>query len=339
MASNVPSSVSVLVHPSRFPTAVETALVASLDARRMDHQFHYDSPKQARRWLRIHKAFSPARRDDSTREAYRWAAVAAGEALAGAERVDVLSLGCGGGQKDRLILEALLRANPAPETVYFPTDVSVGLALEARAAAMQSGLEAARCRPWTLDLGAVEDWSTAFGEIATPGARRIVAFFGMMPNFAPRRVLRRLADLLGPEDRLLVSANLAPGADYAAGVRSILPLYENAPTAEWLQTVLLDLGAERGDGRVQFRIAECPEGTGLLRIEANYVFERSCVLSVAGREWRFEPGERFGLFYSYRHTPERVAELFGEMGLNVTEQWLNTAGDEGVFLLKRGSGW
>lgn len=335
MASTVPSSVPVLVHPSRFPAAVEAALAASLDARRMDHQFHYDSPKQARRWLRIHEAFSPARRDDSTREAYRLAAIAAGESLAGARSVDVLSLGCGGGQKDRPILEALGQAKAPPETVYFPADVSVGLALEARAVAIEGGLEPSRCRPWTLDLGAVQDWNAAFAEIATPGARRIVAFFGMMPNFAPRRVLQRLADLIGPEDRLLVSANLAPGADYSAGVRAVLPLYENAPTADWLQTVLLDLGAERGDGRVVFRIAECPEGTGLQRIEADYIFERSGALTAAGREWRFEPGERFGLFYSYRHTEARAAQLLGEAGLAVDRQWRNTAGDEGVFLIRR----
>jgi L-histidine Nalpha-methyltransferase len=325
------AGVSVLVHPSQFPSAVEGALVASLEARRMNHRFHYDSAKQAQRWLRVHEAFSPARRDESAVVAYRMAGEAAARRLAGSAQVDLISLGCGGGQKDAAILREIADADRA----YVPADVSAGLCLVARMAAMDAGVDAMNIHPVAIDLAETPDWSAAFAGVCRPGARRVVAFYGMMPNFTPSAVIGRLAGLIGPDDLLLVSANLAPGPDYAAGVRSVLPLYDNAPTAEWLRTVLLDLGAERSDGRVEFRIAEWPEGTGLSRIEADYVFEKPCVLAAAGREWRFEPGDRFGLFYSYRHTPERVAALFSEVGLALSAQWTNAGGDEGVFLLRR----
>ncbi len=329
-------SVPVLIHPSQFPAAVEAALVASLNTRRMNHAFHYQSPKQTRRWLRLHEAYSPARRDESADLSYHMAVEKAAAELGDAQAVDVLSLGCGGGQKDVAILRSLLRGPHPCDAAYLPSDVSVGLTLVARdAARADAGLAPEACRPLVLDLETVADWNAAFGEVLRPGARRIVAFFGMMPNFPPGRVLSRLAGLIGPNDLLLVSANLAPGTDYAAGVREVLPLYENALTAEWLQTSLLDLGAERGDGRVEFQLADCPEGSGLIRIEADYVFERSCVLATAGREWCFKPGDRFGLFYSYRHTPERVAAQFAEVGLAVSAQWTNDGGDEGVFLLRR----
>lgn len=333
-AAQEPAPVPVLIHPSLFPAAVEDALVSALDAGRMGHRFHYESAKQARRWLRVHEAFSPAILDESAVHAYRDAASAAAD-MDGAAEVDVLSLGCGGGRKDAAILRELLRSDPSRPVRYIPSDVSVGLTLVARESGIAVGMKAEDCRPVALDLEGAEDWAGAFGEVLRPDARRIVAFFGMMPNFLPRRVLKRLADLIRTGDRLLVSANLSPGPDYVAGVRSILPLYDNAPTAEWLQTVLLDLGAERGDGRVEFGIQECPEGTGLLRIEADFLVDRPCVLAMAGREWRFEPGQRFGLFYSYRHTPERVAALLGEVGLAILGQWANTSGDEGVFLLGR----
>jgi L-histidine Nalpha-methyltransferase len=330
-----PDSVPVLIHSSQFPAAVEGALIASLGAGRMNHGFHYNSAKQTRRWLRLHEAYSPARRDPSALGAYGTAMDRVVSELDGAARVDVLSLGCGGGQKDALLLRALGDLSAPPEIGYVPSDVSVGLTLTARAAALGAGVPGGRCRPLVLDLEAVGDWTEAYNEVLRGDARRVVLFLGMMPNFMPLGVLSRLAGLIGPDDLLLASANLAPGADYATGVREVLPLYENALTTEWLQTSLLDLGAERGDGRVEFRVAECPEGSGLLRIEADYVFERSCVLAAAGREWRFEPGDRFGLFYSYRHTPERVAALFSEVGLALSAQWTNAGGDEGVFLLRR----
>ena len=80
----------------------------------------------------------------------------------------------------------------------------------------------------------------------------------MIPNFEPQVILPRLAALLRPADYLLFSANLAPGADYAAGVQRILPLYDNALTRDWLMTFLLDLGVETADGELRFVIEDDP---------------------------------------------------------------------------------
>jgi len=82
----------------------------------------------------------------------------------------------------------------------------------------------------------------------------LITFFGMIPNFEPQLILPRLAALVRPADHLLFSANLAPGSDYAAGVRQVLPLYDNALTRDWLMTFLTDLGVERDDGELRFSI-------------------------------------------------------------------------------------
>ena len=66
----------------------------------------------------------------------------------------------------------------------------------------------------------------------------------MIPNFEPQVILPKLASLVRPADFLLFSANLAPGKNYAAGMKKILPQYDNAPTRDWLMTFLLDLGVE-----------------------------------------------------------------------------------------------
>lgn len=332
------STVAVHIHPSQFPAGVEAAFCESLRRRRVNHQFHYDTPKQAARWLRVHEAYSPARQDDSCLAAYEQAVTATAEAaLCGDGPVAVVGLGCGGGQKEAALLRAL-HARPSVRPLrYVPADVSPGLALVARAAALATGaVRAEEVAPLVLDLAATEDWREALEGVAPGRARRIVTFFGMLPNFTPNQVLPRLAALLAPGDLLLVSANLAPGPDYAAGVRQVLPLYDNAPTAEWLFAVLEGVGISADDGRIEFGVAACPEGSGLTRIEADFVFARAAVALYSGQEWPFAAGERFGLFFSYRHTPERVAALFAPLGLALGGQWLNAAGDEGVFLLARG---
>lgn len=327
-------SVSVLIHPSQFPGAIEEAFSASLQRRRMNHKFHYDTPKQALRWLRVHEEFSPARLDATCLAAYEQATATAAR-LMGQGDIDVVSLGCGGGQKELGLLRSLRALKPARRVRYVITDVSVSLTLVARAAALASGMPATDCAPLVLDLALVQDWERALRPVLTRNARRVVTFFGMMPNFTPAEVLPRLAGFLKPRDILLVSANLAPGNNYAAGVRKILPLYHNGPTREWLFSVLADIGVEPGDGRMKFRVTRCPVGSGLRRVEADFVFGRACTLHYGGRAWRFRRGERFGLFFSYRHTPEQVEGLFARHGLFVRDRWQNAAGDEGVFLLQR----
>jgi len=325
--------VSVLIHPSQFSGAIDEAFRESLERRRMNHKFHYDTPKQALRWLRVHEAFSPARQDPSCLVAYDEATLAAARVL-GPGDIDVISLGCGGGQKELGLLRALRTLHPTRRVRYVPTDVSVSLTLVAREAALADGFSAKDCEPVVLDLARADDWGRALQTVLRPGAQRVVTFFGMMPNFSPTEVLTRLAGLLRKRDVLLVSANLAPGKNYAAGVREILPLYDNPLTGEWLFSVLADLGVEQGDGRMEFRIARCPEGSGLLRVEADFVFRKATSLRYGGNEWRCKKGERFGLFFSYRHTPARVKKLFGQHRLGVRSQWLNKAGDEGVFLIE-----
>lgn len=323
--------VAVHFHPSCFPRALEAALEASLRSRRMHPPFLYDTPRRALLWLRVHEAFSPACTDPSVAGIYEAASEASARAMAGAGEVAVIALGCGSGQKERRLLQRLLACGC--ETVRLvPVDVSPGLALMAHEAALTAGLPASACTPVVMDLAGVEDWAAALAPWLQPEARRVVTFFGMLPNLTPGTGLGRLAALVRRDDVLLLSANLAPGPDYETGVERTAPLYDNAPTREWVSAVLVDLGVARDDGELEFRIADCPEGSGLRRYEFAFVFRRRRVLEVAGRRHAFEAGERVGLFFSYRHTPERVRTLMGTHGLRAGPSWVSANGDEGVFL-------
>ena len=233
-------------------------MLESLRTRRVNHKFHYDSVKQTQKWLALHQAYSPARNDADCRAVYEKGFKAAAARIA-AKRVQVIGLGCGGGQKDTRLLK-LLKAH-GKEVFYTPCDVSTAMVLTARQTAL-AVLPEKNCFPFVCDLATADDLRKALvtrhPRIAAWPPRgftpSLVTFFGMIPNFEPKQILPKLASLVRPKDFLLFSANLAPGNNYAAGVKRILPQYDNPLTRDWLMTFLLDLGVERSDGKLRFKI-------------------------------------------------------------------------------------
>jgi uncharacterized SAM-dependent methyltransferase len=318
----------VTIHPSQFPEQVRRDLLQSLRSRQINHKFHYDTVKQTQKWLALHDAFSPARTDPDCAATYDTAFIAAAKCI-GAARVHLIALGCGGGQKDLRLLQ-LLRQNDKP-TACTLSDVGVPMVLVARAAVL-AALPDIECHALVCDLATADDLSEILAPSIRPNAARLVTFFGMIPNFEPQIVLPRLAALLRPADYLLLSANLAPGPDYAAGVQQILPLYDNDLTREWLLTFLLDLGVERTDGALGFSVED---SSGLKRIVADFKFSASRQISVDRETFAFRAGDVVRLFFSWRHTPELVRTLLAAHGLKVLDQWITKSGEEGVFLCQR----
>jgi L-histidine Nalpha-methyltransferase len=312
-------------------------LLESLRARRVNHKFHYDSVKQTQKWLTLHQAYSPTRNDADCAAIYD-RAFAAAAARVKSKAVRVIGLGCGGGQKDTRLLKLLKKAGR--EIFYTPCDVSTAMVLTARKTALAIVPEK-NCFPFVCDLATADDLEKVVGSARcadrTPqrgvptNSSRLLTFFGMIPNFEPQIILPKLASLVRPRDFLLFSANLAPGKNYAGGVKKILPQYDNSLTRDWLMTFLLNLGVERNDGQLRFKI-EDDRTNGLKRIVAGFHFTRSLRIEVDSEIFDFRAGETIRLFFSYRYTPERVRKVLACHSLEVREQWITKSEEEGVFL-------
>jgi L-histidine N-alpha-methyltransferase len=104
-------------------------------------------------------------------------------------------------------------------------------------------------------------------------------------------------------------------------------------THDWLLTFLLDLGIERGDGKLRFDIEE--GALKLKRVAARFHFSQPREILVEGEKFKFRRGESIQLFFSYRYTPERVEKNLSRHGLKIQAQWLAESGEEGVFLCRR----
>ncbi len=323
--------VQVAVHASQFPENAQRALLASLRTRQVNHKFLYESIKRTGKWLTLHEAHSPARTDPNCAETYEKAFVATAR-LTTAQRIHVIGLGCGSGQKDTQLLKLLKQ--DGKHLSYSPCDVSLAMVLGA-CQTVSAVVGAEVCFPLLCDLAEADDSAAVFERQCPPDASRLITFFGMLPNFEPQLILPRLAALLRPNDSLLLSANLAPGRDYAAGVQRILPQYDNKLTRDWLMAFLLDLGVERSDGEFRFVVEACPQGTGLRRVIAEFHFKERRCIQVANEQFEFRNGDAVRLFFSYRHTPDRVRGLLEGHGITVLDQWITRSEEEGVFLCRR----
>ena len=318
------SLVNVAIHASQFPENVRRDLIESLRTRAVNHKFHYDSVKQTQKWLALHQAYSPSRNDADSSDTYDRGFEAAAAGLKG-DKIHLIGLGCGGGQKDTRLL-GLLKARS--DVSYTPCDVSTAMVLTARKTALTVVTEK-NCFPMVCDLLHVDDLAGTFA-VYRPA---LVTFFGMIPNFEPETILPKLAAIVAPEDTLMFSANLAPGADYALGVKKILPQYDNDLTREWLLTFLLDLGVESSDGETRFVVEEVK---GLKRVAAYFEFTRPRTIAVEDEKFDFQPTDRIRLFFSYRYTPALVRSVLSMHGLTVIGQWITKSEEEGVFLCRKG---
>jgi L-histidine N-alpha-methyltransferase len=325
----VNSTANVAIHPSQFPESVRRDLLASLRTRKINHKFHYDSVKQTQKWLALHQIYSPSRNDENVRAIYEQSFEAAAAKIK-YKSVHVISLGCGGGQKDTRLLKLL--KSRGKEIFYTPCDVSAAMVLTARQTVL-AVLPEKNCFPLVCDLAMANDLSSAlFSRFSTLDSR-LLTFFGMIPNFEPQKILPKLAKIIRPKDFLLFSANLAPGTNYVAGMKKVLPQYDNSQTRDWLMTFLLDLGIEKSNGRLKFEIAT--GDFGLKRIVANFRFKRARQIKIENEIFNFKSGEKIRLFFSYRYTPERVRKILASHGLEVCEQWIAKLQEEGVFLCRR----
>lgn len=313
----MPAVATVLVDPSQFPDALRADLVTSLRTRQINHKFHYATYRQAEKWLAVHDAYSPARKDPDCKAVYDRAFAA----TAKLPMNEVIGLGCGGGQKDARLLAKLSRRN----VYYTPVDASLPLVLTARSNALEH-LTEERVRP-----GVVCDLATATS-LAFAGAPRLIMFFGMLPNFEPNEIIPRIGALLARGDYLLCSANLAPGTDYAKGVQEVLSQYENALTNDWLMTFLLDLGVETNAGTVEWKIEP---SSGLFRITAHFQFDATAQITYASHHFKFGPGDSVRLFFSYRYTPYLLEKMLAAQGLQTKNQWITRSGEEAVFLCQK----
>jgi L-histidine Nalpha-methyltransferase len=238
---------------------------------------------------------------------------------------ELVELGSGSAEKARILLDAMARAGTLRR--YIPFDVSATVVEEA-AQELVEQYEGLRVE------GVIGDFERHLNRVpASAEAPRIVALLGgTIGNFPPgtrRKLLRSIAGLLGPEDRLLL------GTDLVKDPAIIEAAYDDSQgvTAEFNRNLLhvlnRDLGADftpEAFDHVAFfdRRNEWVE----MRLRAR----RPCSVLVADLDLRveFAAGEELRTEISAKFTRSRVESDFEAAGLRL-DGWYTDA--EELFAL------
>lgn len=322
--------VTLTFHDSQYPAHMAAQLRQGLRARRLPGKFLYESPAQAQRWLAYHQAYSPSRTEPALLALYQRAFQVALQALA-PRALHYVSLGCGGGNKDVLCLQQA--ASRCPSIVFTPMDTSAALVIET-VLRLQSTLPMLTTVPLVVDLDTAPVLAPWLSQHETPAHRRLLACFGMLPNFAYQTFLPYIKNLMRPGDMLLLSANLSPGP-YADAVGRILPQYDNPLARAWYAGLLDSLGFAASQIQLAVHTRLLRADGHIWQIRAEATVQRPLRLVVYDEIFDYTTGESIEVFFSNRFTPEVMPEVLAGAGLSLLQTFLFDSREEAIYLCAR----
>ncbi|HEX4805605.1 MAG TPA: L-histidine N(alpha)-methyltransferase [Conexibacter sp.] len=226
---------------------------------------------------------------------------------------ELVELGSGTAAKTRVLLDAMAAAERLRR--YVPFDVAESV-VRASAEALVEEYPGLRVH------GVVGDFERHLDRIPppTPGEPRVVALLGgTIGNFPPgsrRRLLREIAALLGPDDRLLL------GTDLVKDPQVLEAAYDDAAgvTAEFNRNLLRVLNRELD---ADFPLEDFEHIAFFDRrnewIEMRLRARRACTVRIAavGLDVELAAGEEIRTEISAKFTPARVEEDFAAAGLEL----------------------
>lgn len=316
---------SVSVHPSQHPARLAEQLERALTSRRLPAKLHYLTPQQARRWLAVHAAYAPsAGTIEATTTAYRRLFEDLAQQVKG-RPVQIISLGCGGGQKDALLARALHEAGCPLR--YLAVDAGQALVLLA-ADAVNEAARVREIRRLIADLEELQDWRVFVEQGSSGGEVQIFCAFGITPNADSDVLIAWLADQSRPGDQLLVSANLHDPEDPRHSLCAILPQYDNPETRLWLATFFTDLDWPVAPEQFAFHLQE---QTSPARICATLTLPSSYEVWLDARKIEVPRDTCLEVFFSNRFRTSDMTAMLRRHGFDRSRSLETASSGEAVW--------
>ena len=235
----------------------------------------------------------------------------------------LIELGSGSAAKTRVLLDAMRDADCLQ--TYCPVDISEEITRETahRVAEEYEGVAVE---------GHVCDFELDLERIPVPGPRVIAFLGGTIGNFEPSQrasFLRRIANLLGPEDRFLL------GTDLVKDRETLEAAYNDSAgvTAEFNKNVLAVLNLELGGDFDLDRFEHVARWDAEnLWVDIRLRSLTNQVVNVASLEMLipFRAGEEMRTELSTKFARPGLEGIYEEAGLELTDWWTDP---EGLFAL------
>jgi L-histidine Nalpha-methyltransferase len=247
-------------------------------------------------------------------------------ALTGA--VELVELGSGTAAKTRVLLDALHSAGTLAR--YVPVDVTETLVRDCAA-------ELTAEYPGLLVHGVIGDFERHLDRVPPAAGPRLVVFLGgTIGNFPPgsrRRFLRQIADLLGPDDHLLMGTDLVKDPD-------VLETAYDDPqgvTAEFNRNLLHVLNRELDadfDPHDFEHVAHFDRRHEWIEMRLRSRREHTVTVSALELDVHFDAGEEMRTEISAKFTRERLEGDLAAAGLRLV-RWLTDPDELFALTLSR----
>jgi uncharacterized SAM-dependent methyltransferase len=278
----------------------------SFEARDLPEKFFYWGNSSVKAW----KALA-ARSEEQLRDTWEGLAKKAPDLTkAFGKKVPVISFGAGDGQKDRLLIKALVAAGR--EVKYFPVDASQTLLEMACGAAEDDDCEA---------LGVKADISSPMHVVLAADVSESPRLFLMVGNtlggFDPLDQIRHIAGSIQKGDILIVDAHLHAGS----------PIEPTEEQRRFVFAPLASVGLTTDDGVLEFSDKADDRLDGLFMLTRRFQASRDLRAVVGGREITIARGERILLNFRYLFSKEAFRWLLtSHAGLKVVGEMASADG-------------
>ncbi len=291
--------------------------LSALEQRYLPEKFFYWFPLSVRAWLDLCRNTGPYR---NYSRSYGLISKNAAEIAArwSGDRLTLVSLGAGQGDKDLLLLKELRAAGKTVR--YKPVDASQALLEMALNCAVEAGFPS---RGLKADLASLDTAEALAAQTDEP--RLYLVLGNTLGVTGPIQFLQVLRRLLRPEDHILLDGEIFSSRETLAG-------YENPVNRRFAFAPLASVGFEEGrDGALVFESETDGHNRGLMRVNKYFRVARRMKVHVAGHWAEFEAGEKIPMSPSWKYSPQVFFDALRETGgLKVLREYLS---GDGLFLM------
>lgn len=243
----------------------------------------------------------------------------------------VVEFGSGSSRKTPLLLKALDATQ-----AYVPVDIAAEFLMQS-CRGLSGMFPKLAIRPVVADL-MVPEANRLIGRALSARGPRLGLFLGSsIGNYTyveAQALLRRFADLLGPDAWLLI------GVDSTREVKTLLPAYNDAQgiTAAFNKNVLARINRELG---ANFDLSAFEHAGWLYpdrdRIEMHLVSQTRQQVQLAGRCFHFTQGETIHTENCHKYSADQFENMASVAGWRAVRHWVGAESGYGMYLLCRQS--
>lgn len=251
--------------------------------------------------------------------------------------MSLVSVGVGSGEKEELLLKALIRKNLAETPgsgevpiCYYPVDINsefVDLAL-------------ARVRNLPVEkrgvVGFIEDIATFKKNWRLPVLFCILG--NTFCNYEPEFILQLVRKTLEPGDLFLFDASLLPaeGLEAQSARKSILGTYASRENTLFNMYPLLHYGMNPEDLDFELLLAHVDSRIGsVCRTRKNLHILRDSEITIGAEVIRFRRGDVIRMGFTYKYTCDQITAFLDICGFDILKAFLSEDRTNTIILAKR----